>query len=577
MHQIRKGLLLALVFILTWMISVPGNAQTNNLTISINQIPVGDDYAYSQRGFFWDFSDVSHYASELTANDFNHSDSLVDGMFTGSLNRGDERVTLLTPPIIETNLTQYEGAYHPIDSTNYRYVTVRLCVDQGVNHSYMYYFTEQPYQPSNFGAIGPKYLNVGCSLVIYDMFGTQSGSSPLWNTQKIMGLGLRTGHLAGTQIKVDFVRLSKTADSGKTMRITWPSGSSPVDLFFDTNYNGQYITPISNILSGSSYDWVVPNLVPGIYYIFSRTNGGALTRGPLFTVNTPPAISIQSPGYTSGNDFATIELNDPWDMSNPQDIAQYGNIANASIDNGIFVGTNTNSDPWINFNLKTSLINPSKYYYLTYRMRVSGEQDIGLGSVTRLFWTTSPNQVLITTTKDIVIYENWQTVTVDLRTASLVDPSLGTWQNGLQKYSLRLDPFEFPATSPRAFYLDDIKLTGNSSSNSTFNIAYNAKDPDGTEPRVRFFYSSSPDGTNAIPLTCTIVTTQPPTLGPHTIYLPLVLKGSNLGDSFTIGSSQLCNWNVSQVPAGTYYIIIEGFDGIDTVTRVSAAPVEIFH
>jgi len=566
----RKALPVVLIFILTMMISIPGSAQTNSLTISINQIPVGDDYAYSQRGYFWDFSDVSHYASELTTQDFAHTNSLIDGMFTGTLNRGDERVTLLTPPILDTNLTQYEGAYHPIDSTTYRYITVRICVNQAVNHSYMYYFTEQPFTPSNFGLIGPKYLNVGCSIVTYDMF-WQNGGSLSWNTQRIMGLGLRAGHLPGTQIKVDFVRLSKTADSGKTMRITWPSGSSPVDLFFDTNYNGQYITPITNILSSSSYDWVVPNLVPGTYYIFSRTNGGALTRGPLFTVNTPPTISIQSPGHTSGNDFATTELNDPWDMSNPQDIAQYGNIANSSFASGAFVGTNTNSDPWINLNLKTSLINPSKYYYLTYRMRVSGEQDIGLGSVTRLFWTTSPNQVLITTTKDIVIYENWQTVTVDLRTASLVDPSLGTWQNGLQKYSLRLDPFEFPATSPRTFYLDDIKLTGNSSSNSSFNIAYNASDPDGAVLRVRFFYSSSPDGTNAIPLTCAIVTAQPPTLCPHIIYLPLVLKDSNFG------SSQLCNWDVSQVPAGTYYIIVEGFDGIDTVTRVSAAPVEIFH
>ena len=210
-------------------------------------------------------------------------------------------------------------------------------------------------------------------------------------------------------------------------------------------------------------------------------------------------------------------------------------------------------------------------------MLVSGEQDIGLGSVTRLFWGTTPDSSSITTTKDIVIYENWQTVTVDLRTALLEGQNPGTWQNGIQKYSLRLDPFEFPATSPRTFYLDDIKLTGNSRANSTFNIAYNASDPDGAELRVRFFYSSSPIGTNASPLTCTVVTTPAPTFGPHTVYLPLVLNNANLGDILTIGSSQLCTWNVSQVPAGTYYIIIEGFDGIDTVTKVSAAPVEIFH
>ena len=577
MQLIRKGLLLVLVFISTWMITLPISAQTSNLTISINQISVGDDYAYSQRGYFWDFSDVSHYASELTTQDFAHTNSLIGGMFTGTISRGDERVTLLTPPIVGTNLTQYEGAFHPIDSTNYRYATVRLCVNQSVNHSYMYYFTERPYVPSNFGSIGPRFINAGCSLVNYDMFGNPADGDLLWQNRSITGLGLRAGHLPGTQIKVDFVRLSKTANSGQTMTISWPGSNTAVELFFDTDYNGQYITPIQKILSGTSYDWVVPNLVPGTYYIFSSTNGGPLTRGPQFTVNAPPIISIQSPGYTSGNDFASTELNDPWNMSNSEDIVQYGNIANASFTSGAFVGTNTNSDPWINLNLKTRLINPSKYYYLTYRMRVSGEQDIGLGSVTRLFWSTAPNQVPITTTNDIVIYENWHTVTVDLRTSLLADSSSGTWQNGIQKYGLRLDPFEFPATSPRTFYLDDIKLTGNSSANSTFMVGYNASDPDGAEMRVRFFYTSSSDGTNAIPLNCTIVTSPPPTFGPHTVFLPLVLNNSNLIDTSTIGSSQLCNWDVSQVPAGTYYIIIEGFDGMDTVRRISDAPVEIFH
>ena len=94
-------------------------------------------------------------------------------------------------------------------------------------------------------------------------------------------------------------------------------------------------------------------------------------------------------------------------------------IIGRAFHDGIFTATNTNGDSGVELNVPTP-VDPSRFYYATYRMRVHGPQDIGAGSVSRWHWSYGPNFPLTYSTLwSSIVYEGWQTVTIDMRTAPL--------------------------------------------------------------------------------------------------------------------------------------------------------------
>ena len=576
MQIIRKGLLLALVFISSWMISLPGSAQTTNLTISTNQLPVGDDYAYSQRGYFWDFSDISHYAMEMTRDHLFGGGSISGGWLSGTVNSAisGPAIWLLTPSDLGSNVTQYEGAYKPIDPSHFRYLTMRICMEESNIYGAILWYPNR----SEVGISSAFPLYSGCQVISIDLANSYDGIGIRWNSGRLIEGVAITFLKTNTVFSLDYVRLSATDPAlNPSMDINWPPINGSYSLYFDSEIDNSKKTLIDSGLNGQSgtYSWNnMPDLAPNKYHFILELDNTVIT-SPSFVINSPPSTSIISPSFTSGPDYATVVIGNAWDMNDLNDISQTFNIENLRIVNGILHGISTgvNRDPILFLNGPQKIpINSNSYYYFTYRMRDLKMQDIAGGSVARVFWKHQQTDV-ISTTEDIIIFDNWKTVTIDLRKA-ILEPGSRIWSSAAVDL-LRFDPNEF--ISPRNFEIDDIKLTGNSRVNSTFTVGYNASDLDGATPQMQFFYSGNPNGTNAIPFICTIVTTPPPTIGPHNIYLPLVLKDAVFGGNSSIGSPQSCTWNVSQVPAGTYYIVIEGSDGMDTVRRISDAPVEIFH
>ena len=99
------------------------------------------------------------------------------------------------------------------------------------------------------------------------------------------------------------------------------------------------------------------------------------------------------------------------------------------------------------------------------------------------------------------------------------------WQAAARD-GIRLDPHEF--SYPRLFELDDVKLTGNDRANNTYRINYLASDSDGGINSLELRYSTSPDGSNSLPISCaTGHAVQPPAGLSMQIYLPLILRATH--------------------------------------------------
>jgi hypothetical protein len=287
--------------------------------------------------------------------------------------------------------------------------------------------------------------------------------------------------------------------------------------------------------------------------------------------NIPPQLSITSPSFISGPDYATTVMGDPWDMSQSTDVTTQYNTVGGSFSGGIYSATNINGnfDPGIFLHVATP-IDTSRFKYMTYRMQLDGQfnTDTG-GSVSRiLWWTTVPEQASIT--NDIVVYEGYQVVSFDLNQVKL-EAGSPTWANSTPKV-FRLDPHEF--TTQRTFHVDYVMLTGDSTANSSFDIRYQSQDGDGTTPSVQFFYDTNASGFDGTAITCGAVAAAP-AAGQSKVFLPLMNLLRQPPPVEPTGAS--CTWNTSNVPAGSYYIYGVASDGTDTARIYSQTLVVVSH
>jgi hypothetical protein len=288
--------------------------------------------------------------------------------------------------------------------------------------------------------------------------------------------------------------------------------------------------------------------------------------------NIPPQLSISSPSFISGPDYATTVMNDPWDMSESTDITTQYNTVGGSFSGGVYSATNANGnfDPGIMLHVATP-INTSRFKYMTYRMKLDGQfnTDTG-GSVSRiLWWTTIPQEASIT--NDIVVYEGYQVVSFDLNKIKL-EAGSPTWASGAPKV-FRLDPHEF--TTQRTFHVDYVMLTGDSTANSSFDIRYQTRDGDGVAPSPQFFFDNNASGFNGTAISCANSASAAAVGGGFNVFLPLITYYAPLPPVSPTGST--CTWNTSNVPNGTYYIYGLVSDGTDTARIYSQTPVVVSH
>ncbi len=366
-----------------------------------------------------------------------------------------------------------------------------------------------------------------------------------WASSAIKGIKLSSSNQVAPSVGYRSIRIFDPNTSPQ-LNIVWSATDLPqgvptqpqVEIYIDSDNSGYDGNLLFRYDSGSDFfrdraiglnSVTIPTaaLAPGEYYIYLKlysdydtdnSNTDTLLATSNYsakiTINAKSHIEFINPSMTSGKDYATAVLNDPWDMNQSSDIAQMYNVGGSQFTNGFFVATNGNSDPYIYLNVNTSTpVETQKYKYVTFTMRVDDtsvqdqpfggniKEKVATGWMSRFFWGSTGIDPK-STSNDIVLYEGIQSYSIDLTGAltpnvsddTIVDPTL--WQTYATNGYFRFDPLEMPV--PTQFFLYDMKLTGNPvpDSEGLFNMEFELSDAENESVTVAFYRDNDKAGYN---------------------------------------------------------------------------------
>jgi len=556
-------------------------AQALTITSPLNdaRLPAGPDYATEVLGDPWDMSNPE----DISIDPDDRS-----GWATFAF-PGDGTVGGTTAPLagggIDTTIMFLNRGYHniinpgrtgrefPIDTTVYRKIAFRMRSGIAGELPAVYWFHTSPGDPANspdpLKTLGTMFtqLTIAGNKIFTANLSQAPALGAAWTAAPVVGLRLDpNGSKAGQDVFFDWVRLTRsdTDPQAAILPIAWSGGSGNATVEV-VDANGTVLTIATN-LAATSINWNYGVLPPGNYTL-------RVTRGTIqniaFSINNPPLIRVTDPDETGGEDFATTVLSNPWDMNESADVAGTANVTNISFSGGVFSGTNAAlplvSDPIVVLhNSNTTVIDTSKYRFLTYRMQLDGPYDLSPegGSVARVFWssTIDADASLMTTTKDIIVWPGtvpgtpgFVTYTIDLGQLSTAIngglESIGAQQvwSAANIRHFRIDPHEFIAL--RRFHIDNVRLAAMREASGSFVIRYVASDADLVDSgaTVKLYYALDKN-----PAARQLIASS----------LPLSPDGQYI-------------WDISSVAPGTYYIYAEVSDGFNTSGLYSSGQLRV--
>ncbi|MFA7158753.1 MAG: hypothetical protein WC299_05570 [Kiritimatiellia bacterium] len=390
---------------------------------------------------------------------------------------------------------------------------------------------------------------------------------------------------AGTAIKVNWMRLYDPSTSPKLQLRWYTTGADTNDLTTNsvqvcvvTNrsiFNGELVATC--LKNDGLYEINTAAFPPGDYYFYlqlvARNSSAYRVLGrsgysAKVTITHPPELEFTAPTFTSGSDYATVELGNPWDMTDSSDIYEQLYLSNVSFDNGMLIATadapilGNESDAQFYLNTRLSgefkAIDASKYRYLTYRMMVDPTGYVNIndwvakGWLPRVIWFNTSITNDGSEAQGIPMLESWHSYTVDLADRALLTtenpyPAQLGWRELGSVKRIRFDPLEVPVAT--TFAIDDIKLCDdNRPANNSYTISWTATDPDSASVTVSLYYGTLSGSSFSGHLLTTV--TQ------------------------AVGSASYV-WDSSAVGAGSYYIQAIITDGDNSITRITKVPVVV--
>lgn len=196
------------------------------------------------------------------------------------------------------------------------------------------------------------------------------------------------------------------------------------------------------------------------------------------TIEAAPAIVIDNPDITGGEDYATAVLGNPWDFEGPDDVAEFGNVTDVAFSDGILSGTNGGPDPGNPYIVLADNgdLHPGRYHRFTIETTYDGPFDLsataGGGTHGRVSWKED-GQFTLHQSAEVVTYTDRSTYTIPLGTGG---PELMESDNGAHPdygvsrtaQGLRWDVNE--DTGPRRWHIDQIRLAADDEAFGRFGI-----------------------------------------------------------------------------------------------------------
>ena len=567
-----------------------------------------DEFATIVMGDPWDMDEVTDLYYYRAESQMTNS-AFANGIYSAKMTNGNggERITLASMLAANNAALRIgkNGYDFPIDANKYRYLTFRIYKScASCTSGFVQWFADDSYASSVMGMKSYSLPgSAGWHTMVVDLKTGTTGSRAWTGTLRELIIHPFSNG-ANATVKLDWARL--TAENPNTARpytLQWTGGGA-VDLYASP---GNKTLDNDDILIATgktgSYTFQTGALPAGDYYIAAKEGSSvSWSSGPL-KLNSVPDATIDSPSMTSGAAYAETVIGNAWDMDDAGDLNDVlpagweTCVSNPSFTNGIFQATlsgcsndGTHTDArFIVGGLNPAgspdpVIDTSKYRYFSFRYFQAGEQTVGDGWIARLGWWQKeggglPGESTVMS-RDVIIYEGWNTYKLDLWAADIVDeahPVQRAWTASAPN-RLRFDPSELKLTlMPAQIKLDWMKLTAvdEVKRGDSYPIAYSGE----AGASYTFYYDTDTNPGNGRNLigTTTLQTTavsQPSNVGSITadtfVYLPMIMN------KFAGCTSDACYyWDTGSVAAGTYYVCLEGDDGFNTIYRCSEAPMII--
>jgi hypothetical protein len=435
--------------------------------------------------------------------------TISSGVLSGTASSNDPNIYLLDTGNPVSVVRGRRGDVQPIDASRYRTLAIRMRLSgtQGARASDgQLMWTAKTIYDSPLSVAGSFAVYGGWQIYLLDIPALGVAAGGAWQGS-VGSLRLDPTVVAGQTVDIDWARLVSNDTQGMRT-ITW-SGGGAVDIYLDddtSEANGtlgliaKNGTTLSKAVTGGSFAFQPGALPAGDYYVGIRAAGSTTAlkySSGYYHVEGVPTVTFTSPSPEgSGDDFATTQLGNAWDMNNVSDVDRTYNVSSARIANlnvetpggtalgapAVYLATGSIGDPVL-YMLAGDLrgaghpIDANRYRIATIEMGLPGPRDINNGSIARIVWRQK-GATAETVSEDILINHRsganvLDTISVDMKTLA-IEPGAGSpshtgWTGTIDQF--RLDPDEFtPATE---FWVRRVKLAALESAGSSYRIAWN--------------------------------------------------------------------------------------------------------
>ena len=555
-------------------------------------IQAADDYATQAFQDPWDMSQWTDlgwytYGSDQPASNLSNI-NVSGGMFTATSANANPNLWLLDTYTPGTAPLGKIGSLYPIDSTKYRRFLVRMNLSgpaltnpPGAGQYANFIWSNHSLYQSGGPSTSTTFLTYpGWWIYSVDIptLGLAASGFPVWSAGPVDSLRFNPVYIAGVNISMDWARL--VADTpGLYQTIAW-TGSGAVDIYLDndTNFGNGYVGQIAASATGNSFQFYAGGLPKGTYYVAIRPAGssGAPSYSPgAWLVDDIPTLTFAKPDPEgSADDFATVQLNNPWDMDAVTDIDYTVNVSGMNITHinaqdqagnslgsiRVLAGTTAQvpDDPeifplWWGKRGQNYKIDTSRYRILSLKWGMQKSRDLNAGSIGRIIWHVSvdaqenvSNDIALHSLPNVNVVEDLIT---DMKTLQLEDPpgspSRSGWTGLVDGFRVKPDEFSTPVN----FYIQSIKLSALEQADASYTVQWNYGYQGSASPSLSLYWDSTGSGFAGT----AIATGVSPSSGAYT-------------------------WNTSQLANGTYYIYAQLMNGSAIMNRSYAKwPIVVSH
>lgn len=361
-----------------------------------------------------------------------------------------------------------------------------------------------------------NFFSVSGGWVFYEVdipaLGVLGGANDPWTGTK-GSLRFDPTVLPDLDIAIDWIRLVNN-DAACRKTIAW-TGATTVDIYLDDDANAANgnLGLLKKNAAGTSYEFLAGGLAAGNYYVALTTDNGAsfsYSAGYYEVTEQPIVVFTKPSAEGSDQDFASLDLEDPWDFDALSDIDLANKVNSQEIKTGFTyedlagnVYTNNTvyyakadipasgvGDPQV-FLLSAAPayrgynhpIDYTRYHNLVARMGIYGNHSTAGGSIARVIYMRKDKHLAgECVSQDIVIRHKtgpnpvMHKIVADLKMLPLETNTATYGWTGMID-SFRIDPHEF--ADGRAFFYDDVKITADWRADATFTIEWTDDAPAG--------------------------------------------------------------------------------------------------